>query len=229
MRVEASFLTVGESYAFDVPDEFDPHCELYGVVGRADHQRYIVYRPRTRENPDVGRPLKRLRDIPTGEQMLSGLQMVSVYQPLDVPKARVAYWRLPTAFVFTFVDQRTGPFPDQEIQTVIESVSMTTTKVGLPKIDVTDPIVFGNHRDPRHRDRIEFLPRVLTPNHGFVSIWREPTWVLEGNSRRDGDGWSARAVTNELHLTVEVVGPESTARDLERQARRIAASAVPLD
>lgn len=223
MRREASFLTAGESYAFDVPDDLDPRFELYGVVGRRDHQRYVVYRPSDRDDPYTSKSLRHLRDVP------HGLRMVAVFQAVDVPQARVAYWRLPGAYLFTFVDQRNGPDTDAEIDAVIDAITIGTTAARLPRVNVREPIVFGNQRDPRHRDRIDFLPRVGTPQERFVSIWKEPSWVFEGNSRRDGAGWAARAVTNDLHLTVEAVGPAHMAADLERQAARIAASAVPVD
>lgn len=222
MRVEGSFLTMGGAYEFSVPDDFDPQPELVGVVGRTKHERYIMHRPAHRVDPYDG-ALHRF-------DVRSAGQTVSVFQALDVPQARMAYWEVPGGYVFTFVDQRNGPDPDHEIRLVIDAIRLTTSVAGLPRVTVAGPVIgMGNGRDPRHRNRIEFLPREGTEQRRFLTIWNEPPWVSRGASRRDESGWAARSITNELHLTVEMVGPDAQADAMERAASKVAASAIPLD
>jgi hypothetical protein len=102
-----------------------------------------------------------------------------------------------------------------------------TSKVGLPFIRFEAPLVAGLPSDPRHRDRIEFLPRAGAQK--AVTLWSEPAWVPQGTGKRDSGDWAARSITNELNVTVEVQGRSDQAANIQREAERGASSMVPLD
>ena len=230
MRAEASFLIEGKSYAFDLPDGLQPAPDLYSVV-RSNAPRNITYRPYEREpDPRTDPGLSHAFDVGAGRNI------ASVYRSREEKSTRVAYWRLPNGYLQTFTDDRfrCGDDTDELIKEIIANITVRLGKAQLPVVELRGPLVPGDARDPFERENIVFPPSaVFGPAAGggwpLVQLFNEPPWITQGSSSWDRDDWAASSETSDLAMTVEVQGPRRYRADLERHAKRVSSSAVPLD
>lgn len=227
MLTEASFVTTGRSFAFELPDELDPQPDLHGIITYNRIGRFITYRPTAREESPNGHPLRVHRF-----DMSRNGSTASVYQTMDQPSTWIAYWQVATGYVQTFMDSRgqCEADPAAALRRVIAGITIRTSNAGLPTVEADGDVGLGSPNQPGLRERMIFFPRAQrTRWWPTVMIWNEPPWVPQGTRRWKEEGAAAVAETNELNMTVEVRGPGERAEELSRHAARISSSAVPLN
>jgi hypothetical protein len=226
VRSEASFLTGGDSFAFDLPDEVERVPDLHSVLLFKGVGRFVTYRPAEREpHPRSNRGLDHRFDFTAGGRR------VSVYRALDESTTTVANWFLNGGVLQTFVDDRFGCGDDTEerIRTIVSSLTIETSAAGLPVVKPRDPVFRSGGNKPASRERLIYFPRDPEARGPNLYIWNEPAWVPQGSRAFERETVAFRSETNDLNITVEAWGPREQGDELARQVKRIAASAVPLD
>jgi hypothetical protein len=220
-----SFLS-GRPVSVDVPDEFDARApELMSMI-ELDGVRSIAYRPMASWEPPPDRnPL-----LAPAFSAHTGFTRVSVYRSReDGPATLTAFWHLPEGFLNTFMqdDYECGADIEGRLRTVMEHVSVSVSRNGLPMIRVRPPVRFGSPSAPLQREQIVFMPRDRRRDDVSLTLINDPPWVPEGSASRSDGPTAAGFATSSHHVTVRVNGLAKDRAGLKERAERVAGSVRP--
>lgn len=155
---------------------------------------------------------------------------MSVYRTRDEPPPTlVAFWRLPSGYLNTFMqdDYECGADIEGRLRTVIENVTVGVSRLGLPMLSVRAPVRLGSPAQPLQREQILFRPKDEQRDDATIALINEPPWVPEGSASRSDGPTAAGFATSSHHVTVRVNGLADERAALEEQAERIAATVRP--
>ena len=150
-----TFLTEPNAYTVRLPTDVKAGNPQFRSIVDYEGPREIVYVDTTEAADPNTDPNLTFQYSTTG----SGYT-VSVYRENEPPPELLAYWRLPSGFLQTWMEesQPDEPAPGRTgLDTVIANLGVWTQN-GRPRITHYPPVAFGELRDPTLRDITSFVP-----------------------------------------------------------------------
>jgi hypothetical protein len=210
MQLTTGFLSTIDTYAIELPAEFEPHAEKSSVLAVNGEKHTVQFAPASRF--DTRRPGQQFR-----ERRSDGGHMVDIYDRPEIPALTIAYWDVANGVLWTQVETETEG--DAALDAVIAELDVAEDANGLPRLTYGSGLSGGDLREPAERDLITFY--AIDASRGPWSV----TLINAGGMARDSEsGSDPELVSRATALGVQVTcdGPASTTGQLSGLCESVA-------